>query len=169
MTTKPIANEWLVGAPARLAAYLEKAGVDHAFVAPNVPVPTVPAAAEAIGVAESAILKTLLFEAADGSCVAAIASGPAKVDRRKLAAVVELAKLRFASPETVLRVTGFPAGGVAPVGHATAIPVVVDAAVLDLPEAWGGGGDESLLLRIAPADIIRLTNATIAALQTGAG
>jgi len=117
---------------------------------------------------EDAILKTLVFEASDGACVAAVASGPTRVDRRKLAAVVGVPRLALASPETVLRVTGYPAGGVAPVGHATAVRVVVDAAVLALAETWAGGGDETLLLRIAPADIIRLTDATVADLRADA-
>jgi len=152
-------------APVRLAAYLAASGVDFEFVAPGVPMPTVPAAAAAIGVPESAILKTLLFQTNDGTCVAAVASGVTRLDRGKLAAVVGVPRLKLASPETVLQATGFPAGGVAPVGHRTTFPVVVDAAVLDLTEAWGGGGDEALLLRIAPADIVRLTSAVVADLR----
>ncbi len=151
--------------PARLAQFLAQSGIDHEFVAPGVPMPTVSAAAAALGVPEAAILKTLVFEAPDGSCVIAVASGPNRVDRRKLAAVVGVPRLVLASPETVLRVTGYPAGGVAPVGHATAIQVIVDRAVLDLSVAWGGAGDESLLLRIDPSDIVRLTDGVVADIQ----
>ena len=151
--------------PARLARFLADSRTDYEFVAPGVPIPTVAAAATAIGVPEAAILKTLVFQAADGDCVAAVAAGPAPVDRRKLAAIVGVPRLALASPETVLEVTGFPAGGVAPLGHATVLPVIVDRSVLKLPVAWGGGGDESLLLRIDPAAIVRLTDAVVADIQ----
>ncbi|HYO30849.1 MAG TPA: YbaK/EbsC family protein [Thermomicrobiales bacterium] len=149
----------------RLERFLRAAAVDHEFVAPGVAMPTVSAAAAALGVPESSILKTLVFETDDGTYLAAVTSGAIRVDRRKLAAAAGLRRLVFASPDAVRRVTGHPAGGVAPVGHQTAFPLVVDQAVLGLPVAWAGGGDASLLLRIAPADIVRLTNATVADIQ----
>ncbi len=152
----------IVAPPAALAAYLRDAGVDHEFVAPGVPMPTVPLAAAAIGVADDAILKTIVFRSPDGVCVAAVASGTGRIDRAKLAAVAGLPSLKMAAPDVVLRVTGFPAGGVSPVGHAEPIAVVIDERVMDLPEAWGGGGDERLLLRLRPEDIRRLTGATVA-------
>ena len=149
----------------RLARFLVDAGIDHEFVAPGVPTPSVAAAAAALGVPESSILKTLVFEAADERYVAAVAFGTARIDRRKLAAATGHRRLGFASPDAVRRATGYPAGGVAPVGHQTALPVVVDRAVIGLPVAWGGGGEVSLLLRIAPADIVLLTNAAVSDIQ----
>jgi Cys-tRNA(Pro) deacylase len=146
--------------PARLVAFLRGAGVDHAFVEPGVPMPTVALAAAAIGVADKAILKTLVFVASDGRCVAAIACGTGRIDRRKLAAAIGVSSVKMAPPEVILRATGYPAGGVAPVGHVEPITVVIDRRVMELPEAWGGGGDERLLLRLRPADIRRLTGAT---------
>lgn len=155
--------------PASLVAFLAANSVDHAFVAPGVPMPTVPLAAAAIGVEERQILKTLLFTDGKDGFVIAVASGPSRLDRKALAAAAGLSRLSMADADTVLSLTGFPAGGVAPVGHATRLPVIVDAAVLDLPVAWGGGGDERLLLRLSPADIVRLTGATVAEIQTVAG
>lgn len=152
----------MVRPPEHLVAVLQEAGVAHAFVAPGVPMPTVPLAAAAIGVPDAAILKTLLFVAADGGCVVAIASGPDRIDRRKLAAAAGVPSLKMAPPDLVLRITGYPAGGVAPVAHAEPLPVFVDRRVIELDEAWGGGGDERLLLRLRPADIVRLTRATVA-------
>jgi Cys-tRNA(Pro) deacylase len=155
-----------VSPPAHLLEFLARHGVDHEFVAPGVPMPTVPLAAAAIGVEERQILKTLLFTDGRDGFVIAIASGPSRLDRKALAAAAGFSRISMADPATVLRLTGFPAGGVAPVGHATPLPVLVDEAVIDLVEAWGGGGDETLLLRLAPVDIVRLTGATIASIKT---
>ena len=151
-----------VAPPAGLVAFLAAAGAEHEFVAPGVPMPTVPLAAAAIGVADEAILKTIVFQGPDGVCVAAIACGSGRIDRGKLAEVAGCPSLKMAAPEVVLGVTGFPAGGVSPVAHANPIPVVIDERVMRLGEAWGGGGDERLLLRLRPEDIRRLTEATVA-------
>jgi prolyl-tRNA editing enzyme YbaK/EbsC (Cys-tRNA(Pro) deacylase) len=124
--------------------------------------PTVPLAAAAIGVSESSILKSLVFSAPDGQLVLAIAAGPARIDRRRLAATAGFPKLTLADPAVVLEATGFPAGGVAPIGHRTPLQVILDAGAAALHVAYGGAGTEHSLLRIAPADIIRLTGATVA-------
>jgi prolyl-tRNA editing enzyme YbaK/EbsC (Cys-tRNA(Pro) deacylase) len=42
----------------------------------------------------------------------------------------------------------------------------VDTHVAAQDWGWAGGGREELLLRISPADILRLTDATIAELVT---
>ena len=69
---------------------------------------------------------------------------------------------RLADQATVLAVTGFPAGGVSPVAHATPIRVVIDRRAAALDVVYGGGGAEDVLLRIRPRDIMRLTSAEVA-------
>ena len=147
---------------AALLAYLERHGYPAKLLRPGVPMPTVPAAAAAIGVAPEQILKSLLFVSDDGECVLAIAAGTGKVNRARLAAYCGLRKLTLADAAMVQRVTGYPVGGVAPVGHVEPLRVVIDERVMRLAVAFGGGGAEELLLEIAPADIQRLTGATIA-------
>lgn len=146
----------------RLRRYIREIGLDAELVEPGVPMPTVPLAAAAIGVEEDQILKTLLFSDNSGNLVLVIACGTARIDRTRLAEVAALARLRLAEPATVLAATGYPAGGVSPIAHLTSIPVVIERRVLSLDVAYGGGGAEHLLLRIRPADLLRLTNATVA-------
>ena len=91
-----------------------------------------------------------------------IACGTGRVDRARLAAVSGAGRLRVADALDVIRVTGFPAGGVAPLALPHQLPVIVDSAVMELPVAWGGAGREELLLRVDPTDIVRLNDATVA-------
>ncbi|MGH2561052.1 MAG: YbaK/EbsC family protein [Thermomicrobiales bacterium] len=151
----------------RLRAFLTHRGVEAEILLPGVPMPTVPTAAAAIGVTEDQILKSLLFVDGDGQAVLVVASGVHRVDRAKLAAASGLRRPRMADPETVLRITGYPAGGVAPVGHATALRVLVDRRTALLPVAYGGAGAEEALVRISPAEILRLTGGEIADLVDG--
>lgn len=146
----------------RLRAYIAEHAIDAEIVAPGVPMPTVPLAAAAIGVPDEQIIKSVLFVAKDGRLVLAIASGTSRIDRNRLGEVLGMTKLTLADPGTVLDATGFPAGGVCPIGHATNIPVVMDRKVLSLPWVFGGAGSEETLLKISP-DIVRLlTGATVA-------
>ena len=149
-------------APPHLLSFLTEHNIEADFVAPGVPMPTVVAAALAIGVPEDQILKTLLFVDKAGRYVVAIANGTGKVSRARLADASGLGSPRPASPESVLAVTGYPAGGVAPIGLPDDLQVIVDRGVAELPMVFAGGGRENLLLRLDPADIIRLNRATVA-------
>jgi Cys-tRNA(Pro) deacylase len=149
-------------APPHLRAFLKEHGIDASFVAPGLPMPTVPLAAQAIGVPADHILKTLVFVEDSGACVVAIANGTHRIDRKLLANSAAMRKPRPASPSDVMALTGYPAGGVAPVGLPASVPVIVDAATAALDIAYGGGGDEHLLLRIRVSDVIRCNNAVVA-------
>ena len=144
--------------------YVRKHGISARLIAPETPMPTVPLAAAALGVGEEQIVKTIVFEGKKGrgEVALAIVTGDARVDRSRVAAVLNLPTLKLASPETVLRTTGFAVGGVPPVAHLSAVPVVVDSRVMDHAIVYGGGGDEDHMLEIVPADIVRLTNAVVA-------
>ena len=154
-------------APSQLLEFLLEHQVDAEFLAPGVPMPTVLAAAAAIGVPEDQILKTLLFKDEIGRYVVAIANGTRRISRTRLAHASGLGLPRAASPESVLAVTGYPAGGVAPIGLPRNLPVIVDRGVADLPMVFAGGGRENLLLRLDPADVIRLNRATVARIVDG--
>ncbi|HEU0113697.1 MAG TPA: YbaK/EbsC family protein, partial [Thermomicrobiales bacterium] len=148
--------------PAQLRDLIAAERLAAEFFTPGVPMHTVAEAAAALGAPERSILKTLLFADGDGRHLVAIAAGPERVDRARLAAVAGRRSLKMADAATVLRLTGYPAGGVAPIGHATPLPTFIDKRVAELDEGYGGGGHPELLLRLRIADIIRLTNATIA-------
>jgi Cys-tRNA(Pro) deacylase len=148
--------------PQQLRDFLRQHEIDVEFLAPGVPMPTVASAAAAIGVPEEQILKTLVFADDSGSQVVAIANGTRRVNRQLLARASGLTKPRAASPEAVLAATGYPAGGVAPLGLPQGTAVIVDVGVAALSFAYGGGGREDLLIRIRPADIVRLNDARVA-------
>jgi Cys-tRNA(Pro) deacylase len=144
-----------------LEAILHEAGIDGEVVRLPVGTPTVERAAEALGVTADRIIKSLLFRAKDGECVLVIAAGTARVDAKKLAAVTGKDRWRLAPPDVVQAVTGYPAGGTPPVGHATKLRVLLDAKAAALDVVYGGGGALDAMLRIRIADIRHLTDAEI--------
>lgn len=146
--------------PTDLAGFIAAHGIAAEIVPMTVETPTVPAAAAALGVAPAQIIKSLLFIIRDAP-VLVIASGETLVDRGILAARYGVGKkqIKLADADTVLRLTGYPAGGVPPFGHPALLPTLLDRAVLAWDTIYGGGGDDRTLLRIAPGELARVTGA----------
>lgn len=147
--------------PLDLADFIRVQALDAEIISPGVPMPTVDAAAAALSVPAERIFKSILFAARDGRCAMAIACGKTRVDAARLAVLTGLERLRLASPEVALRVTGYPAGGTPPLGHRERFPVVVDTRVAAQEWGWAGGGRKELMVRIRSADIVRLTGAQV--------
>ena len=149
------------GLPERLARCIADRHIDVAVVGQGAAAVTAEIAARLLGVPLASIVKTMVLT--DGTrFVAAILPGDRRLDRKRVAAVLETGSLRFATAAEVLAQTGFPAGGVAPLGFAHPTAVVVDDSLSG--QVIGGGGREDLLIRIAVDDIVRVHGARRAAI-----
>ena len=146
--------------PADLARDIAQAGIGADLVPMAVETPTVTAAAEALGVDPALIIKSLLFLVRDLP-VLVIACGDERVERESLAGRFSVGKkqIRLADAATVVRITGYPAGGVPPVGQATPTLTLLDKRVAAWDVVYGGGGDDHTLLRITPGELARVTHA----------
>ncbi|MCS6843096.1 MAG: YbaK/EbsC family protein [Caldilineales bacterium] len=158
--------------PADLDQYIRKHGIAAALVAPPHETPTVPLAAQAMGCAEEQIIKSVVFLVKDDAIPRAalvITNGTAPIDYRKLAALMGVSRkrLRLASAEEVVAITGYPAGGVPPFGFSEPLETWVDARVMDQPVVYGGGGDERTLLRTTPAELLRVTGGRVVDVRAG--
>jgi prolyl-tRNA editing enzyme YbaK/EbsC (Cys-tRNA(Pro) deacylase) len=123
-------------------------------------VPTVEAAAQALGVSPDSIVKSVVF-IADSIPVLVIANGSTRIDAKRLADYLGIAKKRvkLADAPAVLELTGFSAGNVPPFGHKTRLRTFIDNRVFTQPVVYAGSGAAEAVLRIAPAEIVRVTNA----------
>jgi prolyl-tRNA editing enzyme YbaK/EbsC (Cys-tRNA(Pro) deacylase) len=118
-------------------------------------------AAAAVGCTVAEIAKSLIFRAADGRPVLVIASGANRVDEKKVRALLGQ-KIDRADADFVRTATGYAIGGVPPVGHVTPPIVLIDGDLQRFPAVWAAGGTPNAVFRIAPADLIRLTQARVA-------
>jgi len=145
-----------------LSRWIAENGVAAEVICLPVETPTVQAAAEAVNVSPQAILKSLVF-LADGQPHLVIANGLAKVDRGRLAARWSMGKkrIKMASAEEVLELTGYPIGAVPPFGHRTPLPATMDPAVLEQPVVYAGGGGIQTLVRLTSDELIRVVGPEI--------
>jgi prolyl-tRNA editing enzyme YbaK/EbsC (Cys-tRNA(Pro) deacylase) len=123
-------------------------------------------AAAAIGCTVAEIAKALIFKSAEGRAVLVIASGVNRVDEKKVQTLLGQ-RISRADADFVRDRTGFAIGGVPPVGHASRPVVLIDRDLQRFAYVWAAGGTPNAVFRIAPADLIRLTQARVADVAKG--
>ena len=117
-------------------------------------------AARAIGVEVGQIVKSLVFVAGPDTVVV-LCSGASRVDEAKLAAALGVAAVRRATANEAKGVTGYAIGGVPPFAHASACRVVCDRGLGAFDVVWAASGLPDAVFAIAPADLVRLSGATV--------
>ena len=138
-------------------AALHAAGVPGRVRILDEPAPTAAAAAAQLGCEIGAIAKSLLFATSEHTPLLVLTSGAHRVDTTRVAARVGTAELRRARPEFVLWHTGQPIGGVAPFGHPTPIPTLVDTELERYEQVWAAGGIPHAVFPTTFAELVRLT------------
>ena len=150
------------GTPATVA--LNAAGIHHTVHAyPHDPRSTSYGleAAEALGLDSARVHKTLMATV-DGTLTVAIVPVSGQLDLKALARAVGGSKAAMADPAVAQRVTGYVVGGISPIGQRRAHPTVLDKRALQWPTVFVSGGKRGVDLELAPADLVRITDAITA-------
>lgn len=151
--------------PATLA--IDKAGVTYSLVTypydPNADRVGLQAAA-ALGVPPGEVLKTLMVKA-DGKPACVVLASDREVSMKRLAATLGAKTAEMMKPADAERITGYRVGGVSPFGQKRVVSTVIDAEAAALPAAFVNGGQRGLQARLAPADLVRVLNAQVAAIS----
>ena len=121
-------------------------------------------AATAIGVEVGQIVKSLVF-GVDDEIVMALVSGSNQLDEKKLAAAAGGVKCSRVDADAVRAATGFPIGGVPPLGLATRLRVFIDPDLLQYEEVWAAAGTWNDVFAIEPGALQRATNGVVSDLK----
>jgi Cys-tRNA(Pro)/Cys-tRNA(Cys) deacylase len=120
-------------------------------------------AAEALGLSADEVFKTLLAVVGrNGELVVAVVPVQGSLDLKALAAATGNKSAAMADPAAAERSTGYVRGGISPLGQRRALPTVVDEAALLLTTMYVSGGRRGFDIGLAPAELIRVTNAITA-------
>lgn len=117
-------------------------------------------AAQALGVLPAQIAKTLVF-LADGQPVLVVTCGDKKINTKKLAKELEAKKIRFADAQMVQEATGFPPGGVSPIGLISDIPLYLDQSLWNFDMVYAAAGTANSALPVSPDRLCQITGAKI--------
>ena len=118
-------------------------------------------AAEALGIDPSRVFKTLMVEV-EGKLAVGIVPVSGTLDLKAFAAALGAKKAAMADPAAAQRRTGYVLGGISPLGQRLPSPTVLDSSAVGLQTLLVSGGKRGLDLVLAPADLIRLTQAVTA-------
>lgn len=124
-------------------------------------------AAAVLGVAPRAIFKTLVVVTDAGRLAVALVPVDHTLDLKAAAAALGARRVALAPAADAERATGYVVGGISPLGQRRRLPMVVDASVLELEEVFVSAGRRGLEIALAPAELIRLCQATAAAIARG--
>jgi Cys-tRNA(Pro) deacylase len=138
-----------------LVAFLRQNNIDFEFIEKR-STHHASEASQATDIPLSKIIKTLVFVDQDLKPLVAIVRADCTVSRHKLETCSGSRSVRIASNELAERVTGYPTGGIPPVGHKKKTSVYVDNQVLENDYIWCGGGSRTKLIRLKVSEIIRL-------------
>ncbi len=139
--------------PASLA--LDSLGIPHRVFTHEQPVTSFEEAASARGQRPEQIVRSILFQVRPGEFVMVLMAGRDQVDWKKLRQLVKRSRVRMATEEEVLEVTGYRIGTVSPFGVRNQVRVLIDASVLREEEISIGSGVRGTAILLKSEDIRR--------------
>ncbi|MFI6366561.1 Cys-tRNA(Pro) deacylase [Nocardia sp. NPDC050630] len=156
----------MAGASTPAIRTLAKAGVAHRVHAykhdprtDSYGTEAVDALAAEVGVTAAQIFKTLVIELSTGALAVAVLPVPNTLSLKAAAAALGAPKAAMADKAKAERITGYVLGGISPLGQRKLLPTVVDASALAWDRMLCSAGRRGLEIELAPADLIRLTDA----------
>jgi prolyl-tRNA editing enzyme YbaK/EbsC (Cys-tRNA(Pro) deacylase) len=139
----------------------------------EVPTATAAQAADAIGCELGAIVKSLCFlvdanQKPGWQPVLVLAAGDRRVDPKALRRLFQVSKkkVKIADPEAVLAATGFPVGGVPPLGHPAPLLTLIDESLGRFETVYAAAGSDDTIFPIAYETLVQVTGSEVRALTS---
>ena len=137
--------------PASIA--LETLNVQHQVFRHETPVLSFEQAATDRNQRPEQIVRSILFQIRPGEFMMVLVAGREQVDWKKLRHLVGRSRVRMATEEEVLEVTGYRVGTVSPFGLKTPVKTLIDASVLKEEEISVGSGVRNTAILMKSADL----------------
>ncbi|WP_422085624.1 aminoacyl-tRNA deacylase [Variovorax sp.] len=115
--------------------------------------------AEMLGLDPFTVIKTLVMQDQDAKPLIVLMHGNRTVSTKNLARQIGAKSVEPCKPEVAQRHSGYMVGGTSPFGTRRAMPVYVEAAILELPRIVLNGGRRGYLIGIDPQVCVALLGA----------
>ena len=132
---------------------LDQLGIPHRLFHHEKPVTSFEQAASDRNQRPEQIVRSILFQVRPGEFVMVLMAGRDQVDWRKLRQLVKRSRVRMATEEEVLEVTGYRTGTVSPFGVRSLVRVLLDASILREEEISLGSGIRNTAIIMKSEDV----------------
>ena len=106
--------------------------------------------AEALGVDEHSVVKTLVMETEARKPLIVLMHGDREVSTKTLARHMGVKSVKPCDPQTAQKHTGYMVGGTSPFGTRAQLPVYAERTIFELPQVYINGGKRGFLVSIEP-------------------
>lgn len=115
------------------------------------------------GIALGQLLRTIVVRRGADDYVFVLVPGGRRIDWAKLRTHLGIRRISLPDKDEAFEATGYERGAITPFGSRHAWPVIADATVGQAGDPVAiGGGAHGVNLHIATADLLNVTNATVA-------
>ena len=139
--------------PASIA--LEELNIPHRVFRHETPVFSFEQAASDRSQRPGQIVRSILFQIRPGEFLMVLVAGREQIDWKKLRQLVGRSRVRMATEEEVLEVTGYRVGTVSPFGLKNEVRVLIDSSVVKDGEVSIGSGVRHMAIILKSADLQR--------------
>ena len=112
--------------------------------------------ARELGVAEHAVVKTLIIQDDAARPCIVLMHGDCEVSTKTLARILGVKRMEPCKPEVAERHTGYRVGGTSPFGTRRKMAVYLEKTVLNLARIYINGGSRGFLVCLPPQVIVNL-------------
>ena len=110
--------------------------------------------ARQLGIDEHQVVKTLVMQDEARRPLIILMHGGYQVSTKNLARAIGCKSVEPCVPADAERHSGYQVGGTSPFGLRKAMPIFVEASVLDLDKIFINGGRRGMLVQMAPAALV---------------
>ena len=142
----------------RVKEYLKKWDLDDKVMEFEVSSATVALAAQALGVCEQRIAKTLSFKDKDESCILIVAAGDARVDNKKYKAEFGC-KAKMLTLQEAIDYTGHAVGGVCPFALPEGVKVYLDKSLCRFETVFPACGSANSAIELTLDELFETSGA----------
>ena len=143
----------------KLITYLKENNSDAELLIFDKSCHSVEEAANTAKVDPTNFIKSICMIDSNDELIVAIVKGEDRASSTRISKSLGIEKPRVATPEEMLKKTGYPCGGTPPFGYKA--NYLIDTKVMDKEMVYGGGGSERALVKVSTSELNRLNNGRI--------
>ncbi len=112
--------------------------------------------AEALGVPEHSVIKTIVMETDEKKPLLVLMHGDLEVSTKQLARALGVKYVELCTADVAQRHTGYQFGGSSPFGTRKRLPVYAEETIFDLHKIYINGGKRGFLVEIDPKELMKV-------------